>query len=194
MQLVRTSAGEMRFLGEQVSTFVKCKNTWSKKKILSTKQGFDVLWRVGILGIFRGPLVNVRKLCTDNTKWNLVFKMTDRPAKSGCIYNFLSSFQCIIVISSQFTFLHRGGISQTNPWDFWSSRFGNFENCESLNFNLGQKKMEQKTPIPPNQGRSREKSKRRHWSLILDPWFGGEAGYEFPIHFVQNCMEGVNVT
>ena len=129
-------------------------------------------------GHFQTACVNVRKLCTDNTKWNLVFKMTDRPAKSGCIYNFLSSFQWVIVISSQFTFLHRGGISQTNLWDFWSSRFRNFENCESLNFNLGQKKMEQKTPIPPNQGRSREKSKRRHWSLILD--LGERRGTNFP--------------
>ena len=49
-------------------------------------------------------------------------------------------------------------------------------NLDSLteSHNLGQKKMEQQTPIPPpNQGWRRAKGKNAPFS---HPWFGGEGG------------------
>ena len=53
-------------------------------------------------------------------------------------------------------------------------------NLDSLteSYNLGQKKMEQQTPIPPpNQGWRRAKGKNAPFS---HPWFGGEGGLGFP--------------
>ena len=54
----------------------------------------------------------------------------------------------------------------------------------TLFYNLGQNKMEQQTPIPPNQGWSRARGKNAPFS---HPWFGGEGGSRFSIYFVQDC-------
>ena len=51
-------------------------------------------------------------------------------------------------------------------------------------YNLGQNKMEQQTPSPPNQGWSRTKGKNAPFS---HHWFWGEGGSRFSIYFVQDC-------
>ena len=50
----------------------------------------------------------------------------------------------------------------------------------SRSYNLGQNKMEQQTPIPPNQGWSRAMGKNAPFS---HPWFGGRGGLGFPFIF-----------
>ena len=54
----------------------------------------------------------------------------------------------------------------------------------SGSYNLGQNKMEQQTPIPPNQGWSRAMGKNAPFS---HPWFGGEGRSRFSIYLVQDC-------
>ena len=53
-----------------------------------------------------------------------------------------------------------------------------------LSYNLGENKMEQQTPIPPNQGWRRAKGKDAPFS---HPWFGEGGGSRFSIYFVQDC-------
>ena len=52
----------------------------------------------------------------------------------------------------------------------------NFKSC-SDRYNPWQNKMEQQTPIPPNQGWSRAKGKNMPFSHL---WFGGMGGQGFP--------------
>ena len=101
---------------------------------------------------------------------------------------FLSSLQCIIVISSHFIFLHRGGMSQSNPWNFWSSRFRNFENCESLNFNLGQNKMEQKTPIPQIKDEAAQNPKGAIFPSLIWESGGVRISHLFCLRLYERCQ------
>ena len=50
-------------------------------------------------------------------------------------------------------------------------------------YNLGQNKMEQRTPIP---AKSRMKLHKSQNAPFSHPWFGGR-GYKLPIYFVQEC-------
>ena len=55
-----------------------------------------------------------------------------------------------------------------------------------LSYNLGQNKMEQKTPFPPkSKMKTREGQKRAIFPSLI--WGGGRGGSRFSIYFVQDC-------
>ena len=62
---------------------------------------------------------------------------------------------------------------------------GPYNGMPLLSYNLGQNKMEQQIPIPPNQGWSRAKGKN---APFFHPFLGGGGGgSRFSICFVQDC-------
>ena len=82
--------------------------------------------------------------------------------------------------------------SSESPWRTWKSSIMSYSLVLTVdlianNYNLGQNKMEQQTPSPPNQGWSRAKRKNAPFSHL---WFGGEGRSRFSIYFVQDCSFG----
>ena len=82
--------------------------------------------------------------------------------------------------------------SSESPRRAWKSNILSYSlvltvDLMATNCNLGQNKMEQQTPIPPNQGWSRAKRKNAPVSHL---WFGGEGRSRFSIYFIQDCSFG----